>query len=163
MKTFRFFFLCLIILSAVACNEQRREERREAREWRKTEHFTELLPDEITAPQLVQVISDAKRAKPIIYCVSPEGVYKDGHIPGAIFIGPASMDEGIKNLKRATSHLPKDADIVVYCGCGHKEKCPNINTSYDELKELGFTNVKKLYLPYGFRADWEDKKYPLEY
>lgn len=163
MKIFRIFLVCAMILTFISCNQEKRQERKESRRWKKTEHFSEVLPDEITAPELVKIVSDPKSKKPIIYSVAPEWIYKAGHIPGAVDIGPTSMDEGIENLKKTAANLTKETDIVIYCGCGHREQCPNINTSFDALTEMGFTHVKKLYLPYGFKPDWEDKKYPIEY
>jgi hypothetical protein len=58
--------------------------------------------------------------------------------------------------------LPKDADIVVYCGCCPMVKCPNIRPAYRTLKELGFTHIRVLDVPTNMHDDWYAKNYPSE-
>jgi hypothetical protein len=36
-----------------------------------------------------------------------------------------------------------------------------VNPAYDLLRGIGFTNVKVLYLPNNFGADWAYKGYPV--
>jgi hypothetical protein len=65
-------------------------------------------------------------------------------------------------LKRASANVPKNADIVIYCGCCPMDKCPNVRPAYRALKELGFTNVRVLSLPTNIHTDWDSKDYPSE-
>ena len=38
--------------------------------------------------------------------------------------------------------------------------CPNIGPAFAELEQMGFKNVKALYLEENFGADWVAKGYP---
>ena len=101
-------------------------------------------------------------AKPAIFQVGPNVLYRSKHIPGATFAGPGSKAEGIALLKAAVEKLPRDREIVIYCGCCPWDKCPNIQPAFDSLKQMGFTRVKALYIAENFKANWVDKGYPVE-
>jgi thiosulfate/3-mercaptopyruvate sulfurtransferase len=101
-------------------------------------------------------------AKPAIFYVGPNVMYRSKHIPGAIYAGPADKAEGIDLLKNVVAELPRDRDIVIYCGCCPWEKCPNVQPAADALKGLGFTQVRVLHLPDNFKTNWIDKGYPVE-
>jgi thiosulfate/3-mercaptopyruvate sulfurtransferase len=58
--------------------------------------------------------------------------------------------------------LPKDREIVVYCGCCPYDMCPNIKPALETLRQMGFTKVKALVMPKNFAADWVDQGYPVE-
>jgi len=100
--------------------------------------------------------------QPMILSVAFPVLYRSRHIVRAIDAGPGSKPEGIEALKRAVGSLPKDADIVVYCGCCPMVKCPNIRPAYKVLKEMGFTHVRVLDIQTDMRADWYSKNFPSE-
>ncbi|HYL39465.1 MAG TPA: rhodanese-like domain-containing protein [Bryobacteraceae bacterium] len=100
--------------------------------------------------------------KPIIISVAFPVLYHANHIVQAIDAGPGSKPEGIEALKKAVANAPKDADIVVYCGCCPMVKCPNIRPAYRTLKELGFTHIRVLSIPTNMHDDWYTKGYPSE-
>jgi thiosulfate/3-mercaptopyruvate sulfurtransferase len=89
-------------------------------------------------------------------------LYRSKHIVHAVDAGPTSKPEGIDALKKAVANLPKDADIVLYCGCCPMDKCPNIRPAYRTLKELGFTHVRVLDIATNMHTDWYSKDYPSE-
>ena len=99
---------------------------------------------------------------PIILSAAFPVLYRGKHIVHAINAGPTSKPEGIEALKKAVADLPKDADIVIYCGCCPMLKCPNIRPAYRTLKELGFSHVRVLSLPTNLHEDWVSKDYPSE-
>ena len=99
---------------------------------------------------------------PIILSVAFPVLYHGKHIVHAINAGPTSKPEGIEALKSAVADLPKNADIVIYCGCCPMVKCPNIRPAYRTLKELGFTHIRVLNLPTNLHSDWVSKDYPSE-
>ena len=101
-------------------------------------------------------------AKPAIFQVGPNVLYRSKHIVGATFAGPGSKAEGIALLKAAVEKLPRDREIVIYCGCCPWDRCPNIQPAFDSLKQMGFTRVKALYVADNFKANWVDKGYPVE-
>lgn len=110
---------------------------------------------------LAQLIKSSAVQPNIISVVFPV-LYRQKHIPHARIAGPASRPEGLEALRQAVSTLPKDAQIVIYCGCCPMEKCPNLRPAYAVLKELGFTHIRVLDLPTNFHTDWADKGYPVE-
>ena len=99
---------------------------------------------------------------PIILGVAFPVLYRSKHILNAIDAGPGSKPEGIEALKKAVAGRPKDADLVIYCGCCPMVKCPNIRPAYRTLKEMGFTHVRVLDIPTNMQADWYSKNYPSE-
>src|SRR5215472_9759537 len=100
--------------------------------------------------------------KPAVICVAFPVLYRSRHITQAVFAGPGNRVAGIEALKKAVAGTPKDADIVLYCGCCPMDHCPNIRLAYQALKESGFTRVRVLNIPTNMAADWYSKDYPSE-
>ena len=94
--------------------------------------------------------------------VGPNVLYRSKHIPGAIYAGPGNRPEGLDLLKTAVAKLPRDRDIVLYCGCCPWDHCPNIRPALELLRQLGFAHVRALYVPDNFKADWIDQGYAVE-
>jgi len=99
---------------------------------------------------------------PIILCTAFSVLYRSRRITHAIEAGPGSKPEGIELLKKAVANLPKNADIVVYCGCCPMAKCPNIRPAYRTLREMGFQHVRVLNIATNMHEDWFSKGYPAE-
>lgn len=118
-------------------------------------------PDEVLQPGDLAKAIESGHA-PMVLSVAFPVLYRGRHILHAINAGPTSKPEGIELLKNAVAKVPKDADIVIYCGCCPMVKCPNIRPAYRTLKELGFTHVRVLSLPTNFHDDWAAKDYPSE-
>ena len=104
----------------------------------------------------------AKGAHPAIFQVGPNVLYRGKHIPGAAYAGPASRAEGLELLRSAVDKLPRNGDIVVYCGCCPWGNCPNVKPAMALLKDMGFTHAKAIYIETGFSKDWTEKGYPVE-
>jgi rhodanese-related sulfurtransferase len=121
-----------------------------------------IASDIITVQDLLNVINGKKKDKPTIIQIGFKSLYEYAHIPGSIFAGPAENDDGIELLKLKTNKMSKSQNIVLYCGCCMWYECPNIRKAYREMKDLGFRNVKALYIPNSFNADWKNKGYPVE-
>jgi len=101
-------------------------------------------------------------SKPAIFHVGPNVLYRSKHIPGAIYAGPGSKSEGLALLKESVSGLPRDREIVIYCGCCPWDRCPNVQPAMALLNEMGFKRVKALHLAQNFKTDWIDHNYPIE-
>ena len=99
--------------------------------------------------------------KPVVLYVGPQAFYVQAHIPGAENIGPVGKPEGMDKLRARAASLPKDGAVVIYCGCCPWDHCPNIRPAFAELKKLGFSKVRVLYLATGFGVDWADKGLPV--
>jgi thiosulfate/3-mercaptopyruvate sulfurtransferase len=97
----------------------------------------------------------------VIY-VGVRTLYNGAHIPGAIYYGPGSTEQGISDLKKYAATLPKNSDVVLYCGCCPLEKCPNLRPAFAALKEIGLARLRVLILPTSFSADWVEKGFPVQ-
>lgn len=105
---------------------------------------------------LAKILNDSKSKKPIILSIG-----FGGGIINSVEVGAARDKEGIENLKKVLNKLPKDADIVIYCGCCPFKNCPNIRPAFKLLNEMKFTNHKLLNLTQNLKVDWIDKGYPV--
>ena len=101
-------------------------------------------------------------ARPLILQVGPNVLYRSKHIPGAVYAGPGSKAEGLELLKSAVEKLPRDRDVVIYCGCCPWDRCPNIKPALELLEKMGFTRVRAMHVPTNFKTDWIDQGYPVE-
>ncbi len=101
-------------------------------------------------------------ARPMIISVAFPVLYRSKHIAGALDAGAASKPEGIEALKKLVADKPKDAEIVIYCGCCPMDKCPNVRPAFAALREMGFRKVRVLSLPTNAATDWYAKGYPSE-
>jgi rhodanese-related sulfurtransferase len=99
--------------------------------------------------------------RPLLLHVGFKKLYQQAHIPGSEFFGPGSEPEVIARLRQRVAELPRDREIVVYCGCCPWSRCPNVKPAYQALHELGFTRVTTLYIDDDFGANWVAKGYPV--
>lgn len=100
--------------------------------------------------------------RPLVLQVGSRLFFAQAHIPGSAYAGPGSQPAGLQLLETTVASLPKDRFIVLYCGCCPWNHCPNVGPAYKRLRDLGFNNVKVLYLANNFGDDWVAKGYPVE-
>ncbi len=110
----------------------------------------------------VKELSDPKSRKPLIICVGFEFLYRNAHISGALFHGPAAKSEGLEDLKKWAQNVPRSQPIVLYCGCCPLKQCPNIRPAFKTLYEMGFTRLKVLFLETDLATDWVQKGFPVQ-
>jgi hypothetical protein len=99
---------------------------------------------------------------PVVIQVGSRVFYDQAHIPGSVYAGPGSQPAGLALLERSVAPLSKESFIVLYCGCCPWNRCPNIGPAFRRLHDLGYTQVKVLYLAQNFGDDWVAKGYPTE-
>ncbi|HET6317160.1 MAG TPA: rhodanese-like domain-containing protein [Chloroflexota bacterium] len=99
---------------------------------------------------------------PAVVYVGFKALYRPGHIPGAPLQGPTSEPQGLADLQRWATPLPRTTMVVIYCGCCPVDRCPNVRPAFTTLRKMGFTNLRVLWLPTSFEADWVKKGLPLE-
>ncbi|MCX6627302.1 MAG: rhodanese-like domain-containing protein [Candidatus Solibacter sp.] len=104
----------------------------------------------------------AKGVGPVVFMVGPNVLYRSRHIAGSVFAGPGQSAAGLAMLQAEAGKLPRDREVVVYCGCCPWSVCPNVKPAVALLKQMGFTKAKALYLSTGFKTDWLDKGYAAE-
>jgi len=114
---------------------------------------------QITPEDLVKMLQTGKE-KPLILQVGSHTLYAQAHIPGSEYVGAASTDAGLQQLRKRVEPLPRSKSIVLYCGCCPWGHCPNVKPADDALAAMGFKNVKVLYISDNFGANWVDKSYP---
>jgi thiosulfate/3-mercaptopyruvate sulfurtransferase len=112
------------------------------------------------SPEDLVAALNGKSERPLVLQVGMARLFRYSHIRGAEYAGPASEPAGLHMLRKHVQALARSTSVVIYCGCCPWEHCPNIKPAYEELRRLGFRNVRALYLPSNFKFDWEDKGYP---
>ena len=105
--------------------------------------------------------AQSKSNRPEILQVGFAIQYKGRHVPGAIYAGPGSSEEGLAGLKKAVAGIPKTREILLYCGCCPWDHCPNMKPAYTLLHRLGYTKIRVVEIPNSFGKDWVDKGYPV--
>ena len=118
-------------------------------------------PENWTSKQLVEPAELAQTLQtgkdvPVIISVGPGTT-----IPNSVEAGMAKEKDNIDSLKNKLMGIPRDAKVVIYCGCCPFEHCPNVRPAIAVLKNMKFTNYKLLDLPHNIKADWIDKGYPV--
>jgi hypothetical protein len=106
---------------------------------------------------LAAAIADPKAPRPVIFNIGPVQ-----QIKGAIAIGPATKPDNLEKLKQQLAKLPKDKEVIIYCGCCPYSRCPNVRPAFELLHKLKFKNAKLLNLPSNLNDNWISKGYPLE-
>lgn len=107
-------------------------------------------------------LKDGSASKSLMLHVGFRSMFDQAHIPGSEYAGPGSSGAGLQVLRDRVASLPKDSPIVIYCGCCPWTRCPNMAGAYAALVELGFTNVKAIFIEDNFGKDWVDQGYPTE-
>ena len=107
--------------------------------------------------ELAKTLNNPGDPQPYVFCIGPQAVIK-----GSIDIGSTVEKENLDELAKQLDKLPKDATVVIYCGCCPFERCPNIRPAFELLNKKQFKNQKLLNLPRNVKVDWIDKGYPVE-
>ena len=119
-----------------------------------------------TQGEVIQPADLAKRIEagtaPPVICVAFPFLYRQRHIRGAKFAGPANKPEGIKELEALAATLSKEDEVAVYCACCPMKDCPNVRPAYETLKRLGFKMIRVVNIPNNMHNDWTTKGYPCE-
>jgi thiosulfate/3-mercaptopyruvate sulfurtransferase len=114
----------------------------------------------VSPEELVKMLQASQGEKPLILNVGPSILFQQAHIPGSEYVGATAEPEGLAQLRTKIKPVGHNKTIVLYCGCCPWSRCPNVRPAYKELHNLGFNNVKVLYIANNFGTDWVDKGYP---
>jgi thiosulfate/3-mercaptopyruvate sulfurtransferase len=118
-------------------------------------------PQVIQPEELARFMKAVGAEKPVVLYVGPKAFYVQAHIPGAENIGPVAKPDGMEKLRARAVSLPKNGPVVIYCGCCPWDHCPNIRPAFAELKKMGLTRVRVLYLATSFGVNWAEKGLPI--
>lgn len=83
-------------------------------------------------------------------------------IAGAVTIGAVEDPAHLAQLKTYLQSVPKDKEIIIYCGCCPISLCPNLLPAWEVLQQEHFHNYKVLRLVHDLQEDWIDKGYPTQ-
>ena len=111
--------------------------------------------DQLMEPALLAQNLKANKNLPVLISIGPGAI-----IPHSIDIGMTGDKGNLAKFKTELSKLPKDANVVIYCGCCPYAHCPNVRPAIAALKEAKFTNFHLLDLPQNIKTDWISKGYP---
>lgn len=117
---------------------------------------------QIQPADLVRMLKASGADRPLVMQVGSHLMFAQAHIPGSVYAGPGSQAAGLQLLEKMVATAPKGKLIVIYCGCCPWNRCPNMGSAYKRLHDLGFTNVKALYLANNFGDDWVAKGYAVD-
>ena len=120
-------------------------------------HAQLMQPEELNALLRARGVQ-----KPFVLQVGSRVLFAQAHIPGAEFAGPGSQPAGLQLLQDKVAQLPHKTLLVLYCGCCPWSRCPNVGPAYKLLLDLGFSNVKVLYIADNFGTNWVDKGFSVE-
>lgn len=84
------------------------------------------------------------------------------NIQGAVTFGAVENPKNLEKLEAYVQTVPKDREIVLYCGCCPLAVCPNLRPAYDMLKSKKFKSCHVLKLVHELQEDWIDKGYPTQ-
>jgi rhodanese-related sulfurtransferase len=117
--------------------------------------------DKLIQPAALAALLRQAAPQPVLLHVGFRTMFDQAHIPGSVYVGPGSAPAGLKALRDHVASLPRDAAIVIYCGCCPWDRCPNVAAAYDALTALGYTRVQVMYIADDFGRDWVEKGYPV--
>jgi thiosulfate/3-mercaptopyruvate sulfurtransferase len=139
-KTFFYFILATFFFSFQQCSAQ------------KPVNWT---PDQLIEPAALAKTIESNEDVPLIYCVGPGVV-----IPHSIDIGMTNDEKNLAKFKDSINNLPRNSNIVIYCGCCPFDHCPNVRPAIALLQQMKFTNYHLLDLSHNIKTDWIAKGYP---
>lgn len=142
MKYFVFLLAALLTFEGMESYAQEKVE-----PWTKKQ----LLEPEALASR----ISQGKTEDLLILSIGPDAIIK-----GSVDIGPGMEKENIEKLKAHLSEVPRNKEVVIYCGCCPFDRCPNIRPAFTLLKQMGFKKGKLLNIRQNIKVNWLDKDYP---
>jgi hypothetical protein len=78
-----------------------------------------------------------------------------------VLAGPGSRAEGLEALRKSLVSVPRNRQIVLYCGCCPWNVCPNVRPAFKLVREMGFRQAKLVTIPENLHQDWISKGYPI--
>ena len=117
--------------------------------------------DKLVQPaQWAAKVKDGSASKTLVLHVGFKTMFDQAHIPGSEYAGPGNTGAGLQVLRDRVASSARDSSILIYCGCCPWTRCPNMAGAYEALRELGFTDVKALFIQDNFGKDWVEQGYP---
>lgn len=155
-------WIVLCVLLVAACNQNDKNTGA-------TNQAPASTPTKAAAPADIPTVQPAELAdllskpgdKPLLLHVGFNKLYQQAHIPGSEYLGPTSETDALTRLEQRVASTPRSTAIIIYCGCCPWERCPNVKPAYRALHDLGFTNLRVLFITKDFGTDWAEHGYPV--
>ena len=113
--------------------------------------------DQLIEPSALAVIlNDSSAKQPLVYSIG-----FGGGIKNSIVEGPVKDSVNLLKWKNELENLPRNTNIIIYCGCCPFVHCPNIRPAFALLNEMKFTHPQLLNIEHNIKTDWIDKGYPV--
>ena len=122
-----------------------------------------IAAEQLIQPAALGKLLNGQPGAPLIIQVGSRIFFQEAHISGSKYAGPGSQPSGLQLLEKTVDATPKDTFIVLYCGCCPWGRCPNVGPAFQRLHQLGYSNVKVLYLANNFGDDWVRNGFPREH
>jgi rhodanese-related sulfurtransferase len=122
--------------------------------------WSPIAPGRLISPEDLAKMRQSGKEKPLMLQVGSHMLFLQAHISGSEYVGPGANEAGLQQLRKRVESLPRNKFIILYCGCCPWNHCPNVKPADDALHNMGFTNVKVLYIADNFGTNWVDKGYP---
>jgi 3-mercaptopyruvate sulfurtransferase SseA len=119
-------------------------------------------PESAVVPPKALVRQIQAKDGPFVLQVSYDDLYRDGHVPGSRHAGPGETKAGQAMIRKLVKDLPRDREIVIYCGCCPYKECANLLPVYGMMRKMGFRKLRVLQLDNDFAIDWMRRGLPLE-
>lgn len=123
---------------------------------------TTIPTEHLIQADVLNKLLQTQANQPLVLQVGSKLMFAEAHIRGSQYVGPGSTSAGLQALESVVASSPKNRLIVLYCGCCPWGRCPNVGPAFKHLRDLGYTNVKVLYLANNFGDDWVSKGYVTE-
>jgi hypothetical protein len=111
----------------------------------------------IKPSEMAAKISENKHTDWSIFNIGPVD-----QIKGALQVGSASAETGLKKLKELAEKRDRNKKTVIYCGCCSTINCPNLKPAYEQLVQLGYKDIRIIDFQTSLKADWISKGFPME-
>jgi hypothetical protein len=121
---------------------------------------TVAVADRMQPAELAPLLALPQDQRPVLLHVGFKALYHTAHIAGSTYAGPGSKPEGLRALKAALQPLPRDRQVVLYCGCCPWKDCPNVRPAFRTARAMGFKHVRVLYLAKNLRQSGLDQGLP---
>lgn len=141
------FFMLFLIMSTLTftCNAQ-------------AQQHEPWVPNQVLDPWTLAVsLQSPDSASSLVISIGPGAIIK-----GSLDIGAVKEQENLARLQQFLEEIPRDKEIVLYCGCCPFDKCPNIRPAFRLMNSMGFQHHRLLNLKTNIKVDWIDKGYPTE-
>lgn len=164
MKNFKFLLLFCALISLNACNNKAEKEQDDSLKvvventspFKANATGEPWSQDQLLEPGDLAMIVEDPNERPVILSLGAGGI-----IPGSIDTGASGEPEALENLREELQTIPKDTEIVLYCGCCPFDICPNIRPAFSLLNKNEFKNHQLLNLRDNIKVDWIDLGYPV--